>query len=289
MKILIFGINGNLGRYLTDYFKTRHDICSGKNLNKILFRLPNNIKIKKLILKFTPDVIINLVAYADVKGCELNIERALKSNVKAVKSIVSSINSKLIKIKPHLIHISTDHVYDGEGFKNEKETKLLNNYAITKFLGEKETFNCNSTILRTNYIGKSRVGGRLSLSDWIVNSISNKKEIAGFTDIKFNPIHVNTLCKIIDLVCKKKINGTFNVGAKGYISKYDYAIFLAKKLNLNIKLIKKGKSSSNNTVRPSDMRMCIKKFEEIFHYKMPSMYDELIKNLKDYDCNEQKN
>jgi dTDP-4-dehydrorhamnose reductase len=286
MKILIFGINGNLGRYLTDYFKTMYDICSYENLNEILFRLPNNIKIKKTILKFTPDIIINLVAYADVKGCEQDIERALKSNVKAVTSIVTSIKSKLIKVKPHLIHISTDHVYDGKGFKNEKETKLLNNYALTKFLGEKEIFNCNSTILRTNYIGKSKVSRRLSLGDWIVKSLSKKKEITGFADIKFNPIHVNTLCKIIDLVCKKKINGTFNIGANGHISKYDYAVFLAKKLSLNINLIKQGKSISHITARPTDMRMCIKKFEEIFDYKMPSMYDELIKNVKDYNCNE---
>jgi len=282
MKILIFGINGNLGRYLKFYLQKKHHICSNKNLDKILFRLPNTNKIKRLILKFAPDIIINLVAYADVEGCEQNLKKALKSNVEAATSIVKSINSKLIKVKPHLIHLSTDHVYDGKGFKNENKTKLLNNYALTKFIGEKEILNCKSTILRTNYIGKSKISQRLSLGDWIVGSISKKKKIIGFSNIKFNPVHVNTLCKIINIVCKKKISGIFNIGANGSISKYDYAIFLAKKLNLNSNLVKKGKSNLNITRRPTDMRMSIKKFEETFDYKMPSMYDELIKNIKDY-------
>ena len=282
MNILIFGINGNLGRYLSEFLQKKHVICSYESKDKILFRLPNTKKVVQSILDFKPDIIINLVAYADVDACEKDIQIAYTSNVLSVTSIVESINSDLIKVKPHLIHISTDHVYNGNGFNKENEIKLLNNYAFTKFLGEEMITNCSNTILRTNYIGKSRVSKNKSLGDWIVNSLSNNKEIVGFSDIKFNPIHVYTLCKIIDLVCKKKINGTYNVGAKDSVSKYEYAVFLAKELNLNPNLIKKGLSKTDVTKRSCDMRKDVKKFEQDFDYQMTSMYDELLNNIKDY-------
>lgn len=288
MRILIFGINGNLGRYLRIFLRKKFTICAYENLDEILYRLPDTNKITKSILKFKPDIVVNLIAYADVDGCEDNIKRAYLSNVSTISSIVESINSNSIKFKPHLVHISTDHLYDGIGYKNENDIKLLNNYSLTKFLGEKAIIGCDFTILRTNYIGKSKINERLSLGDWIIRSLLNHTEITGFTNIKFNPIHVSTLCKVLEIVCEKKIKGVYNVGSNGYISKYKYAIFLAKKLNLSVNLIKKGKSKNVITRRPSDMRMNVKKFEEDFNYKMPSMDDELIKNLNDYKINDKK-
>ena len=93
---------------------------------------------------------------------------------------------------------------------------------------------------------------------------------------------------MLEIVCEKKIKGIYNVGSNGYVSKYEYAIFLAKKLNLSINLIKKGKSKNDITQRPSDMRMNVRKFEEDFNYKMPNIDDELIKNLNDYKINDKK-
>lgn len=137
--------------------------------------------------------------------------------------------------------------------------------------------------MRTNYIGKSAITEKDSLSDWIINSLSTNKQIMGFTDIKFNPVHVNTLCKVIELCCIKKINGKYNVGANGFMTKYDYALLLAEKMSLNTNLIKQGISDKEIATRPKDMRMNIRKFEEKFDYQLPNIYDEVIANIGDYN------
>lgn len=286
MNILIFGSNGNLGRQLIKFLlsrKKKYTICSLDNKKDLLFRLPNTYKITEKILECKPDVIINLVAYADVDGCQKNLRRAYLSNVLSNSSIARSINSSLVKVKPHLVHISTDHIYNRNGFNKENQIEIVNNYAFTKFLGEEAILNTNNTILRTNYIGKSAISEKESLSDWIINSLSFNKKITGFTDIKFNPIHVNTLCKVIELCCIKKINGKYNIGANGFITKYDYALLLADKMLLNTNLIKQGIYNTELATRPKDMRMNTRKFEEEFDYHLPNMYDEIITNIGDYD------
>mgnify|MGYP006171499861 CR=1 FL=1 len=286
MNILIFGINGNLGRHLIKFLlsqKKKYIICSLYNKKDILFRLPNTDKIIEKIIEFKPDIIINLVAYADVDGCQKNLRRAYLSNVLSNSSISRSINSSLVRLKPHLVHISTDHVYNRNSFDKENETEIVNNYAFTKFLGEEAILGTSNTILRTNYIGKSAITEKDSLSDWIINSLSTNKQIMGFTDIKFNPVHVNTLCKVIELCCIKKINGKYNVGANGFMTKYDYALLLAEKMSLNTNLIKQGISDKESATRPKDMRMNIRKFEEKFDYQLPNIYDEVIANIGDYN------
>ena len=54
------------------------------------------------------------------------------------------------------IYISTDSVFDGEigNYKEDSIAKPLNNYAYTKFLGEKEVEKIkNHIIVRTNILG----------------------------------------------------------------------------------------------------------------------------------------
>ena len=66
---------------------------------------------------------------------------------------------KLTSQKIKFIHISTDHLYSNK--KNipnkESDVNIVNNYARTKFKGEKIAQKHNSIIIRTNFIGKQSV------------------------------------------------------------------------------------------------------------------------------------
>ena len=62
-----------------------------------------------------PDVIINCVANTNVDNCQKFKNKALITNYKTVKNIVFAL--KKINLKPHIIHISTDQVYNGSSKK----------------------------------------------------------------------------------------------------------------------------------------------------------------------------
>ena len=227
-----------------------------------------------------PKLILNLAAYTNVEKCEKNIKLANELNVNFPKNL-----SKLISSKVYFIHFSTDHIYSGKGPHKEKgNIKLLNNYSKSKFLGEKNIKHKNLCILRTNFFGKSVIRDRSSFSDWIYNEIKRNNKLDLFKDVYFSPISMESLCKYLLIIFKKKIKGTYNVGSNQGMSKKDFAIHFSKKLKL--KKIKYNSISLGQSKlivkRPKDMRMDCTKIEKKLDVKLNNLIDEINFTAKDY-------
>ena len=92
----------------------------------------------------------------------------MSQDVKNLKKALNHINSDLlnnllkvqnrINLKTHVIHISTDQVYNNMNgrLNKEKDINLSNFYSISKFKGEKILNKyTKKTILRTNFFGVS--------------------------------------------------------------------------------------------------------------------------------------
>ncbi len=222
-------------------------------------------KVMLAILKTKPDVIINLVAETNLEKCEKSLIHAKKMNIETIKNVVRSIN-KIEKIKkPFLIHFSTDNVYSGKGPHNEKKIKPLNNYGKTKYLGEKEASKVLSIIFRTNFIGKNQK----SLTNWIIDSLKNKKKINVYKNIYFSPLHLSTISKVVVKAIKFEFTGIYNLGAENSINKADYAFKICKKLKLNKKFlyVVNYTNKKKHVKRPLDMTLNIKKLQKNLIYQ----------------------
>ena len=75
-----------------------------------------------------PDIIINLIAATNVDLCERSPQWAFNVNVLTVSSLVSAV--KMSQISTHLIHISTDQLYDGNGPHKEHTIRPCNVYGL---------------------------------------------------------------------------------------------------------------------------------------------------------------
>ena len=53
----------------------------------------------------------------------------------------------------------------------EEQIKIRNYYAFSKYAGELAAIQVPSTILRTNFVGRSKVSHRESLTDWVYYSL----------------------------------------------------------------------------------------------------------------------
>ena len=263
-KILILGSSGLLGLNLFKFLSKKKEYKiirfkrrKNKNLSNYFF-CKNYLKKKKI------DIIINLSAITDVDECEKNFNKAKEINYKIVKNISRTISKNNLDI--FLIQLSTDQFYNR--FKNNSENyiKLVNNYSKSKYLAEQEAIKINSTILRTNFFGRSMNKKRFSFSDWIYKKLKSQQKINLADDILFSPLSIISVCKLIFLTLKKKYNGIYNIGSKKGFSKYQFGIKFAKKLNLQKNLIKKVSYNdiSFYAKRNKDMRMKLKKFENKF-------------------------
>mgnify|MGYP006097087223 CR=1 FL=1 len=279
MKIVVFGASGRLGCTLIPYLKScghnvfydfidestnfRVDLCEYEDLGRIL-DLHN------------PEIIINLAAFTDVDQCEDKPILAYLVNVKIVENIV-----KWIKLNNncYLIQLSSDHLYNGSGPHKEYNHTLTNYYSYSKFMGELVASQVSSTILRTNFIGRSKCKVRRCMTDWLMDSIINQKPFAVFDDIFFSPLSLNTLSEQIEMIVRNQIPGTYNLGSKNGLSKAELAYFFVDLLDLKAEFMRRNNSTSIKlrSYRPKDMRMDSSLFEKTFGVKLPTLKNELIK------------
>ena len=181
----------------------------------------------------------------------------------------------------HLVQISTDHIYDGPGLHTEELITITNNYGFSKYAGELAAIQVPSTILRTNFVGRSKVSHRVSMTDWVYHALITKKHIKVLNDVYFSPLSIKVLTEMIELVVQKKLIGVYNLGSSNGMSKADFDFAFAKSLKLptnTMKRIKRSEATFLKAYRPEDMRMDSSKFENALGLKLPNL-DDLIEPL----------
>ena len=284
LKIAIFGAYGLLGSFLSNYLisNSYKVFRQGRGSNADYKLDPINYSmVKDFYEDIKPDIIVNLNAITNVDFCEENPNLAYIGNVESTISIVKNID----KNKTHLIHISTDQVYDGLGPHIEENASPLNIYAKTKYESEIIAKKVNATILRTNFVGKSFSKSKKSFTDWLVDSFNSNKQINLFNDIKFSAIHQKFLASIIEESFFLKPSEIINIGCIDSISKAEFALKLSNSLNYNFKNYKL--TSSENIFRPArrpkDMTLNTEKFSEIFNIESPTVEDTIKIIKKDYE------
>lgn len=147
-KVMILGSTGQLGRAL---LATEARDLVTIPLARSDLDLTDFTAIRRLIDTDRPDLIINAAAIARPEYAEDEQELALAVNARAVETLARA--AKLVDAA--LLHISTDHVFDGSLTRSYTETdhaSPLNMYGATKLLGEElAQLACPRTaILRTS-------------------------------------------------------------------------------------------------------------------------------------------
>ena len=288
MKFLIFGGNGFLGTYLYRFLKKNHTVyrVTRKKGTGIYLKNFNHNEISCIINKFNPQIIINTIATTSVDNCELYQKKAYYSNVSITEMIVNSIKYNYnSKKKPFFVHISTDQVYSGKGPHKETKTRPINYYSKTKLLSENFVRDINGCVLRTNFIGNSTVP--YNFNKWIYEHIKKNKKIFGYKNILFSPLAMDTLAKKIVIISRKKINGIYNLGSVGGVSKGQY---ISKFLNKNFPQFNKFElinykkpTNKKKATRSLDMRMNCSKLINNHKFKLPNTSTEvnrIINNFK---------
>ena len=155
MKILITGINGLVGNALFNFYSdSNHELLlTSRNLEGLAsasLDITKKEEVDNIIDEFKPDAVINTAAIADVDLCEEEKEVCWNTNVTAIGYLIDACK----RHDTHLIHISTDYIFNGEKdglYVEEDNPDPLGYYGESKLGGEnllKES-NIDYAILRT--------------------------------------------------------------------------------------------------------------------------------------------
>ncbi len=245
-RILVVGANGLLGQRTIKFYSGNDNIellgCSiesepaYKNAEYITCDISKRESVKKIVFDFYPDVIINAAAFTNVDKSEVERETAWKVNVKGVEYLSETCRV----LDAHLIHISTDYIFDGaKGPYNETATpNPLGYYGRTKLASENALKISGSlyTILRTNIL-YGLANSRPDFVRWVITSLKNNNGIRIVTDQINNPTFVDDLVQSINKIIEFNKLGIYNIGGKEFLSRYDFTIKIADFFDLDKSLI----------------------------------------------------
>ena len=259
MKVLITGSNGLLGQKLLH--KLRVDagvnlVATSKGENRVSEKngytyfdldITNKNAVTQLIASEKPQVVFNTAAMTNVDLCEEKKEACDSLNVNAVQYLSVACQ----QIDAHLIHISTDFIFDGEDgpYKEEDKPNPLSYYGLSKLKSEnivKES-DCNWTILRTIIV--FGVGENLSKSNivlWAKGALE-KDEPLNIIDDQFRaPTLAEDLADACILAAKKNAYGIFNASGKDIMSIYEIVERIAKHYRNTTKNLNKISTATLN-------------------------------------------
>lgn len=280
------GASGFLGSYLSAYFRNSNlNVISHGYNNKqdLVFDATDYTKVEKALIEWSPKVLINCIALTDVNQCENEPEKAYLLNSKVVFNI-----SKCIKnhgLDTYLVHISTDHLYDGVAPNYEDQIVLKNYYAYSKLIGDLYAISEKSLVLRTNFFGFNPYNPNRGLTEWVFNNLDSGNSISAFDDIFFNPLSIYSLAHYIRELIDVKPNGIYNLGSSNGMSKAEFIVAFADHVGFSKDLIKKISSENSNAFsvkRPKNMIMNCTKLEKLLGKNMPTISEELIKASAHY-------
>lgn len=231
MKILITGSNGLLGQKLVHKLSKDPEvelIATARGENRLSNKegytyqsldITDEKAVAEAISKFKPDSLIHTAAMTNVDACEADKEGCDKLNVDAVKYIADACNANNV----HLVHLSTDFIFDGEDgpYDEEAEPNPVSYYGESKLKAEEIVLKSglDAAILRTVLVyGIAEDMSRSNIALWAKGALSKGQQINVVDDQFRSPTLAEDLADGCILAAKQKAKGIYNISGKDQLS-----------------------------------------------------------------------
>ena len=259
MKVLVTGSNGLLGQKLIKLLGNKPDItllATSKGANRVSNQegyqyqsldITNPQEINTVFETFKPNVVINTAAMTNVDVCEDDKELCWDLNVNAVKYMITAAE----KQNSHLIHLSTDFVFDGEAgpYKETDGPNPLSFYGESKYEAEKllQVSNIKWSIVRTIIVyGVAENMSRSNIVLWAKESLAKGNPLNIVDDQFRSPTLAEDLAMGCWLIAEKEAKGIYHISGKGLMSILDLVYAVADFYGYDKSIIRPISSASLN-------------------------------------------
>lgn len=272
MKVLVTGVNGQLGFDVVKVLKSRQIECVGVDMND--FDITDKSATEEYIKNYAPDAVVHCAAYTAVDRAEDDRETCFKVNVTGTENI--ALACKAIDAK--MLYVSTDYVYGGNGtdpFEPTDPTDPKSVYGETKLGGEKKVTENLSRyfIVRTSWV--FGINGNNFVKTML--RIGAEREMLTVVDDQIgSPTYTPDLARLIcDLIVTDKY-GIYHGTNENYCSWAEFAAEIMKKGGRKC-IIKPIPSSEYpaKAQRPLNSRLSKKCLDDAGIDRLPTWQDAL--------------
>lgn len=189
------------------------------------------------------DCIINAAAMTDVDRCEDNQEQAWAINAAGAEHAAMA----ALETGAHLIHMSTDYVFDGKNgpYTEESEPNPLSVYGTSKYEGEQAVIRVLPTaaIVRTMILFGYSPAGKPNFVTWLISALRADKPVHIVNDQYGTPTYADQLANALLTLMETGTAGLFHAAGPDLVNRYEFAMMIAGIFDLNSDLITETTSS----------------------------------------------
>ena len=235
MKILLTGARGQLGCDCQAILGTKHELIA-TDLPE--FDVSEATQVRDRVAAVMPQVILNCAAFTRVDDCEQQRELAARVNAEAPRLLAAAARV----VGAHLIHISTDYVFDGarpvpQPYLENDAPHPLSVYGATKLAGEQAVLASGArfAILRTAWL-YGRHGGNFPKTMLRLALAQPEQERKVIAEQFGSPPWSWRLAEQIGRVIAAGAEGIFHATAEGHTTWFDFAGVFLKAMGVPHKL-----------------------------------------------------
>ena len=222
MKVLITGADGQLGCSLRREFDKDPELETVYT-DVTTLDVTDPVAVDRFMTDGRFDLVVNCAAYTAVDQAESDELKAAALNTNAVGHLARA----AARTRTRVIHISTDYVFSGQGYRpyTEKDEPYPTSiYGRTKLEGEAllTSFCPDSVIIRTAWL-YSEFGSNFVKT--MLRQAKEKNDVRVVSDQIGTPTYAGDLAKAIHLIAKSSAwkPGIYHFSNEGAASWYDFA------------------------------------------------------------------
>jgi dTDP-4-dehydrorhamnose reductase len=149
VRVLVAGAGGQVGARVAECLDD-HEVLAAAHDG---LDLADREQVDQVVGTFRPDAVVNAAAMTNVDACERDPERAFAVNALGVRNLAVAAE----RAGAHVVHISTDYVFDGEAtepYPVDAPVAPRSAYGRTKAAGERAVAAAggDATVVRTAWV-----------------------------------------------------------------------------------------------------------------------------------------
>ena len=219
MRVLVTGAKGQLG----------HDtvlacVAAGDDvvaLDRAKVDITRRDQVLGAITSAAPDIVINCAAWTAVDECESDPDRALAVNGLSVRWVAEA----SARAGAHLVHISTDYVFDGTNdapYHEWDEPNPASVYGLTKLAGEREAMalGTGAAVVRTSWVSGEHGANMVKT---VIRLAQQHPALSFVTDQVGNPTFTADLAPMLRRVALDRRSGIIHLTIQTPTNWYGFA------------------------------------------------------------------
>lgn len=215
MKVLVTGAAGQLGIDVVWHFRGMGDEVIAADRATLDIADPDAVR--RAIESTRPHVVVNAAAYTAVDACETHAELAMLINGTAVGHLAAA----CADVGAHLVHVSTDYVFDGtldRPYREDDRPNPMSAYGRTKLAGEIAA-GPDAAIARTSWVCGAHGDNMVKL---VLRLAGELDELAFVDDQRGCPTFTADLAPALRRLALDRRSGVHHLTNQGVVSWYEF-------------------------------------------------------------------